>query len=260
MALRDHLGMNIAASAPQAPPTPEADPENLLREVIASGWPRLIVPRALGGEGSDATQIAEALRPLAQRHPAAAWMAWSHGLVIEALVRSPNVAVRETVLPDLLDGSRAGAVSWVREFGLAAAPKPVHAEPLDRGWHLHGRLDKVLNLQWQGYVVLCPVWFAAPAGQAPRLGWALLRSEEDGLRHEMDRSSPLTRQAACGAVQLQRVYFREDELLADDADARGAPFGAALSTPLSVLDQALRAALWSGASASASPSTTSTKA
>lgn len=240
--------MNIADSAPQAPSPQEADPEHLLREVIASGWPRLIVPRALGGEGANVNQMAQALQALAKQHPAVAWMAWSHGLVIEALVRSPNVAVRETVLPDLLDGSLAGAVSWVREFGLAAAPKPVHAEPLDRGWHLHGRLEKVLNLQWQGHVVLCPVWFAAAPGQASRLGWTLLRSEEDGLRHEMDRNSPLTRQAACGSVQLQRVYFREDELLADDADA--------LSAPLSVLDQALRAALWAGASASAIPSAT----
>jgi len=35
------------------------------------------------------------------------------------------------------------------------------------------------------------------------------------------------------------VYFREDELLADDAQA--------LSVPLRVLDQTLRAALWAGA-------------
>ncbi len=229
-----------AAACPGAAALPgEADPEVLLGEVIASGWPRLIVPRALGGEGADAVQVAQALLPLVRRHPAAAWMAWSHGLVIEALVRSPNVAVRETVLPDLLDGTRAGAVSWAPEFGLAAAPRPVHAEALDRGWHLSGRLEQVLNLQWMGHVVLCPVWFEAPDGRAPRLGWTLLRSEEDGLRHTMDRSRPLTRQSACGSLQLQRVYFREDELLADHADT--------LSTPLRVLDQALRAALWAGA-------------
>ena len=43
--LRDHLGMNIAASAPQAPPSPEADPEHLLREVMA-------VPPAPAGKAS----------------------------------------------------------------------------------------------------------------------------------------------------------------------------------------------------------------
>lgn len=233
-------GMNtLSAAIPLLPPS-EADPEALLAEVIDSGWPQLILPQALGGKGADSLALAQALQALARRHPAAAWMAWSHGLVMEALVRSPNVAVRETVLPDLLDGSRAGAVSWVADFGLAPTPKPVRAEALERGWHLHGRLDQVLNLQWVGYVVLCPVWFAAPTGGGPRLGWTLLRSEEDGLRHELDRSRPLTRQAACGSLQLQRVYFREDELLADDADA--------LSAPLSVLDQTLRSAVWSGVS------------
>lgn len=239
----DHVPMLTQTAPPTQPPTlAEADPQALLADVVASGWPRLIVPRALGGEGATHAELAEALLQLARRHPAAAWMAWSHGLVIEALVRSGNVALREHVLPDLLDGSRAAAVSWSPDFGLASPPQPVSAVPLDRGWHLTGRLDEVLNLQWVGYVVLCPVWFEATgAGQAQpaRLGWTLLRSEEDGLRHQLDRSRPLTRQSACGTLHLNRVYFREDELLADHADT--------LSASLRVLDHALRKALWDGA-------------
>lgn len=240
MGRADHVHMLTQTVSPALPPTlAEADPEALLTEVVASGWPRLIVPRALGGEGATHAELAEALLQLARRHPAAAWMAWSHGLVVEALVRSGNVALREHVLPDLLDGSRAGAVSWAPDFGLASPPQPVSAVPLDRGWHLTGRLDQVLNLQWMGYVVLCPVWFNTTAGQPASLGWTLLRSEEDGLRHELDRSRPLTRQSACGTLHLNRVYFREDELVADHADT--------LSASLRVLDHALRKALWDGA-------------
>jgi len=232
----DHVPMSIL-DAPK--PVGESDPEALLALVVASGWPRLIVPRALDGEGAQAHEVADALLQLARQHPAAAWMAWSHGLVIEALLQSGNVAVREYLLPDLLSGHRAGAVSWAPDMGLGMPPKPVGAQALERGWQLSGRLDQVLNLQWMGYVVLCPVWFEAPTGQPAQLCWTLLRSEEDGLRHEMDRSRPLTRQAACGTLHFNRVYFREDELLADQGDNLGAA--------LRVLDQALRAALWAGA-------------
>jgi hypothetical protein len=64
----------------------------------------------------------------------------------------------------------------------------------------------------------------------------LLRSEEDGLHHAWDHSRSMTRQAACGAVHLNRVDFREDELLG----------GEALTLPLRLLDQPLRAARWAG--------------
>lgn len=220
-------------------PATESDPGALLTEVVDSGWTRLIAQRAGEAEGTSQPELIQALLQLARRHPAAAWMAWSQGLVVEALMRSGNVALREHVLPDLLDGSRAGAVSWAPDFGLASPPHPVHAVALDRGWHLSGRLEQVLNLQWMGYVVLCPVWFEAVAGQPARLGWTLLRSEEDGLHQEVDRSRPLTRQSACGTLHLNRVYFREDELVADHADT--------LSASLRVLDHALRKALWDGA-------------
>jgi alkylation response protein AidB-like acyl-CoA dehydrogenase len=231
---REDVGMDPASLSPS-----ETDPEALLAEVVASGWPRLLVPRAQGGEGAAPAEVADALRRLARRHPAAGWMAWSQGLVIEALLQSSNVALREYLLPDLMSGERAGAVSWVPHMGVGLPPMPVQARPLERGWHLTGRLEQVLNLQWAGYVVLCPVWFEAEGRQPPRLGWTLLRSEEDGLRHLIDTSRPLTRQAACGPVHLDRVYFREDELLADQGDT--------LSASLLVLDQTLRAALWAGA-------------
>src|SRR3989344_3942678 len=194
MAWADHGRMPTQALASTPTPTPaESDPGPLLARAGAGGCPRLIVPRARGGGGATPPELADALLPLARRHPAAAWMAWSQGLVVEALVRCGNVALREHVLPDLLDGSRAGAVSWAPDFGLASPPPPGGGVALARRWHLTGRLEQVLNLQLMGYVVLCPVLFEATAGQPARLGWTLLRSEEDGLRHEGDRSRPLTR-------------------------------------------------------------------
>ncbi len=204
-------------------PSTHTDPELLLAQVVRTGWLHGLLPTTQGGQGWDAPQAAAALRPLADRHPAAAWLAWSQGLVVHALLCSPNVAVRETVLPDLLAGHRGGAVSWAPDFGLGPWPRPVQAHALARGWHLSGRLEQVVNLQWAGHVVLCPVWFVGENEPHARLAWTLLRSEEDGLRHTLDRSGQRVRQAACGAVDLQRVYFREDELLHDHADALCSP-------------------------------------
>ena len=211
------------------------DPEYLLALVAETGWLHGLLPIEQGGRGWSALQAADALALLADQHPTAAWTAWSQGLVVHALLQSPNVSVRETVLPELLAGHRGGAVSWAPDFGLGPWPRPVQAEALARGWHLSGRLEQVVNLQWAGYVVLCPVWFMDESEAPARLAWTLLRSEEDGLHHTLDRSGQRARQAACGAVELQHVYFREDELLHDHADA--------LSTPLRLMDQALRQAI-----------------
>jgi len=233
----EHPGMPVTPLV-TPPLEPEPEPEALLAEVIGLDLPRLALPRTCGGEGADIATLASAVQALARRQPAAALLAWSQCLLAEALARSPNVALREHLLPDLLDGSLAGAVSWSLDFGLVQAPWPVKGRPRDRGWHLSGRLLQVPNLQWAGHVLLCPVWFEPDGPQAARLGWALLRSEEDGLRHALDSSRALTRQAACGTVTLQRVHFREDELLADDAGA--------LALPLRLFDQALRSAWWAG--------------
>lgn len=234
----DHVGMS--KPPPPTPLRPDAAPDALLDEVVELGLTRLAVPTHLGGLGGEVADLSEALAALAARHIAAAWLAWSQRLVVEALVQSPNVALREHLLPDLLDGSRAGALSWRASLAELQWDRVVQAQALPRGWQLSGRLEEVPNLQWAGYAVVCPVAFQPEGGgSGPRLAWVLLRCEEDGLKHELDRSRALTREAACGDVSLRQVYFREDELLADDAPA--------MSLRLSLLDQALRPALLMGA-------------
>lgn len=234
----DHGGMHRTDAAHDSPldTPPEAAPDALLAEVVARGLPGLGVPRALGGQGATPAELAHALSALARRHPAAAWLAWSQCMAAEALVHSPNVALREHLLPDVLDGTRAGALSWRMGLDPVGAPPPVTAQLLDRGWHLHGRLEAVPNLQWEGYAVVCPVCFRGDGAQPARQAWVLLRSEEDGLRHEVDRGHALARQAASGTLHLRRVHFREDELLADDASDLG--------WRLRLLDQALRPAVF----------------
>ena len=94
----------------------------------------------------------------------------------------------------------------------------MRAEALS-GWHLHGRLDQVLNLQWWA------TWCCAPCGlprplAGPRLaGPAAQRRRRLAPRTDRSRPHPLWRLAAacnCNACISRR------ELLADDADALSA--------------------------------------
>lgn len=232
--LADHQGMNPMPEVA----TPDVDPETMLAEVVRLGLPRMAVPRHLGGDDADMDELIAAIDALAKRDTALAWLAWSQRMAVEALVQTPNVALREHLLPSLLDGSLAGALSWRADLGLSRPRAALQAHALERGWHLSGQVDEVPNLQWSGFAMVCPAWFGS-ADQGGRLAWVVLRSEEDGLRPVLDRGRAIARRAACGTVHLHDVYFREDELLADEVST--------LAMPLRLLDQALRPALLMGA-------------
>src|SRR3990167_1989260 len=181
--------------------------------VAGGGLLRCAVPLAQGGDGALVDELVSRIRELAGQDMASARIAWAPRLAIEALVHSPNIALREHLLPDLLTGALAGTLSWRQDLTLASARSLVQAQPLERGWHLKGLLDDVPNLQWEGYVVVCPVRFDAQVGQPQRWAWVVLRSEEDGLRHVIDVTRAQDVATASGTVRLNNVYFREDELL-----------------------------------------------
>jgi alkylation response protein AidB-like acyl-CoA dehydrogenase len=217
----------------------EHDAPSRLAAIARRGLLRCAVPLAQGGDGAPVDELVSRIRELAGRDMGSARIAWAQRIVIEALVHSPNVALREHLLPDLLSGALAGALSWRQDLTLASARSLVQAQPLERGWHLNGQFDDVPNLQWEGYVIVCPVRFNAQVGQPPRWAWVALRSEEDGLHHVIDVARPLDVATASGTVRLNNVYFREDELLADDPHR--------LALHLQLLDQAVRPAMLAAA-------------
>lgn len=217
----------------------EQDAPSRLAFVARRGLLRCAVPLAQGGDGAPIDELVSRIRELAGQDMASARIAWAQRIAVEALVHSPNIALREHLLPDLLTGALAGTLSWRLDLTLASARSLVQAQPLERGWHLNGLLDDVPNLQWEGYVVVCPVRFDAQVGQPQRWAWVVLRSEEDGLRHVIDVARPQDVATASGPVRLNNVYFREDELLADDPHR--------LALHLQLLDQALRPAMLAAA-------------
>ena len=191
-----------------APRPPTLTP---LEHLAHTGLLRCAVPARMGGDGGDAADLALAASLLLPRDTAAGAVFWAQRLAIEALVQSPNVALRELWLPDLLSGERAGTLS--------PHAAPLTGEDTGRGWLLSGHLPDVPNRPWEGFSLVAPLRL----GDAPA-GWALLRSEEDGLF-----ALPCT-DPHMASLQLRRVYFREDEWLGEaDLAQRMAQVASALA-------------------------------
>lgn len=192
------------------PPAPTPTP---LDHLAQTGLLRCAVPARMGGTGGDPADLALAAGLLLQRHTAAATVFWAQRLAIEALVQSPNVALRELWLPDLLRGERAGTLS--------PHTAPLIGTDTGRGWLLSGHLPDVPNRPWEGFSLVAPLRL----GNAPA-GWALLRSEEDGLSALPNADQPAPHLAT---LALRRVYFREDEWLGEaNLAQRMAPIAQAL--------------------------------
>lgn len=211
-------GMLSPPPARARPPAPTPTP---LDHLAQTGLLRCAVPAHMGGDGGGPADLADLTFTaglLLQRDTAAAAAFWAQRLAIEALVQSPNVALRELWLPDLLSGERAGTLS--------PHTTPLIGTDTGRGWLLSGHLPDVPNRPWEGFSLVAPLRL----GSAPA-GWALLRSEEDGLGALPGTEQPHAHPAPhLATLALRRVYFREDEWLGEaDLAQRMAPIAQALA-------------------------------
>lgn len=199
-----------------------------LASVVDSGLLRIGVPPALGGAGGTLDDLTAGARALAARQPAAGWVLWAQRLTVEALLLSPNIGLREHLLPDLLSGDRAGTLP-LPPWPTAGAPVVLNSA---QGQRLYGQLPCVPNLQWQGYALVAPVQLGS--GQPH---WVLLRSEEDHLHAGMDLGAPCPRGSRCAALTLDGVFHRADEELAGPELPRLLqPLAQALSPCLAAVD------------------------
>lgn len=176
-----------------------------LAALADSGLLGVGVPSHLGGQGGQLEDLFRdpgARRGLQGLHHADRRVFLSQRLVIEALLRTVNIGLRELHLTDLLGGAVAGAS--------ALASPPLKARTLGLGWRFHGLLHGVPNLQWEGFSLLLPVQTAGPIE-----GLLLVRSEENGLTVRPGEDPDLWSSAACGDVQFQQTFLRADEWLGD---------------------------------------------
>ena len=187
-----------------------------LAQVVDSGLLRCGVPTRLGGARGELDRLAAGATELALHQPAAAWLLWAQRMAIEALLQSPNIALRDHWLPDFLSGERAATLSpWFQ---------PLLAHDTGRGWLLQGEIAAVPNLQWAGFSLAAPVHLGEQRGH-----WVLLRSEENGLS-TLPGTAAHWPAAQAAALAIDQVFFREDEWLGDAGlPVRMAPAAAALA-------------------------------
>jgi alkylation response protein AidB-like acyl-CoA dehydrogenase len=131
----------------------------LLPRIGDTGLFRIGVPARFGGTGADVADAARAIAAVSAYSLAAGFVFWGHRTFIEYLLQSPNDALRERLLPDLLTGRRAGAtgLSNAMKFLNGLEELQIKATRHDRSIQIDGNLPWVTNLPRGGFDVAAAV-------------------------------------------------------------------------------------------------------
>lgn len=165
--------------------------QGLLRSLAAEGLFRVGVPEAREGTGGTAGAAANVVAALAEHSLSAAFVFWAQRAVIECLLLSPNHALVDELLPQLLDGSMAGAPGLSNAMRTLSGFDRLHLQyaPAAEGSIVSGEVAWATNLAPYGIVLAvagpgagggCPALYAVP-GDAAGMELALT-TELMGLR------------------------------------------------------------------------------
>lgn len=193
----------------------QCDPHLVLAHIAESQLLRVGVDPALGGSGGDVTDAVEAIAAIASRSLASAFVCWGQRAFIEYLLHSPNQALRERLLPDLLTGELAGAtgLSNAMKFLSGIEALQVQARTEGDGWTLEGRLHWVTNLRKSGFVVAAAI--EAEAGQAPFV--MAIPSSSQGLERSDDLQLMGLQSSSTAALAFHQVALDRTWLLHENA-------------------------------------------
>ncbi|NYE61228.1 alkylation response protein AidB-like acyl-CoA dehydrogenase [Duganella sp. 1224] len=196
----------------------EALSDEVLPALAAHGCFRAGVPVALGGEPGDYGDARDAILGIAAiaRHSVtAAFVYWGQRSFIEYLLQSPNTALRDRLLPSLLDGSLAGAtgLSNAMKFLSGMEPLSIQATADGDGWRLNGKLAWITNLRPQRFVAAAAV--APVDGDTPLV--AMFASEDAGVRRSDNLPLIALRGSHTAAIKLEDVAAPADHVIAPQA-------------------------------------------
>jgi alkylation response protein AidB-like acyl-CoA dehydrogenase len=192
--------------------------DDVLPALAADGWFRAGVPVALGGTAGKYGDVRDAIlgiADVARYSVTAAFVYWGQRSFIEYLLQSSNAALRERLLPALLDGSLAGAtgLSNAMKFLSGMEPLSVQATASGDGWTLNGKLAWITNLRAQRFVAAAAV--APVDGSTPLV--AIFASDDAGVQRSDNLQLIALRGSNTAAVRLENVAAGPDHVIAAQA-------------------------------------------
>lgn len=188
----------------------------VLPRLAAGGVLGAGVAEELGGNGGDVTDGVETIAAVSECSLAAGFVFWGHRCYIEYLLQSPNTALRERLLPDLLAGRVAGATGLSNATKFLAGIEELHvsARPRADGFVLEGRLPWVTNLRPQGFHVAAAV--AHEGGRGAFI--ASLAHDDQGLVRSADLDLMALRASNTAAVSITDVPIDAGRVIHPDAN------------------------------------------
>jgi alkylation response protein AidB-like acyl-CoA dehydrogenase len=189
--------------------------EEVLPMLVRSGLPQIGVPTTNGGDGGDTRDAILAISAVAEQSLTAAFVLWGHRTFIELLLQSPNVPLRERLLPQLLSGTVAGAtgLSNVMKFLSGMEALRVMATPAENGCRLNGSLAWASNLRKAGFVVAAAV---ASTDSKPAAVVAL-NSQANGIERTPDLDLLGLRGSNTATVKIEDVFVSPADIISNDA-------------------------------------------
>lgn len=193
--------------------TDPRDAASLVPALAKAGLFGIGVAKNLGGSGGDIADAVEAIADVSEHSLAAGFVFWSQRTFIEYLLQSPNAALREKLLPDLIDGRRAGATGLSNAMKFLAGIEELQIKAREAGDRssliLDGKMPWVTNLRPQGFDVAVAV---EGAGRGPAFV-AVLSSDDPGLVRSPDLELMAMRATNTAAVALSHVRIGAERIL-----------------------------------------------
>ena len=175
------------------------------------------VPSHLGGSGGDVRDAIDGIAEVARHSLTAAFVYWGQRSFIEYLLQSPNAALRDRLLPQLMAGTLAGAtgLSNAMKFLSGMEPLQIDASPdkENDGWTLNGKLAWITNLRPQRFVAAAAV---APVNGAPAAVVAFA-GDAAGVQRSANLQLIAMRGSNTAAVRLEGVAVAPENIISSQA-------------------------------------------